>query len=172
MDKLADAMGISRPTVYALAKKKGCPGKGPEGYDLEAWKKWHDIIRIKANRFPIHGTQERGKTGPNAGDEAGSDLGAMTIQELRKKEAALKIAERQLKIAKLNGENIPKETVVLVLGKFVSELKTRLVAMKAQAPRLALMTDVVKIEQLLDDNITAAMDGVSRLPWKPDNTSN
>lgn len=169
MDKLADAMGIARPTVYALAKKKGCPGKGPEGYDVEAWKKWHDIIRIKANRLPIHGTQERSKNGPNSEDGGGNDLGVLTIQELRKKEAALKIEERRLKIGRMNGELIPRETVEMVLGKFVAELRTRTLAVKAQAPRLAMMSDVVEVERLLDRELTAAMDGVSRLPWKPSN---
>jgi hypothetical protein len=169
MEKLAEAMGVSLRTVANLSKKKGCPGKGPDGYDVEAWKVWHDKTRLNNNRLPLHGTQEAAKEGPNAGGPTLLELRSKTIPQLRAEEAALKIEERRLKIAKLNGENIPREVVVMVLGKFVSEMRTRLVAIKGQAPRLAMMTDVVKIEQLLDDNITAAMDGVSRLPWKPDN---
>lgn len=172
MEKLAEAMGISTRTVFLLAKKKGCPGKGPEGYDLEAWKAWHNRERIKMNRHPLHDVQEAANSGNSGGGPTLLELRTKTIPQLRAEEAALKIEERRLKIGRMNGELIPRETVEMVLGKFVAELRTRTLAVKAQAPRLAMISDVVEVERLLDRELTAAMDGVSRLPWKPNQPNN
>lgn len=164
--ELAREMGLALHTVVRLSQKKGCPGKGKEGYDVDAWKVWHDKTRVGSHRMPIHAPAGVSR-GPTTKSDAAIEARTKTLPELRAEEAALKIEERKLKIGKLNGELIPREVVVMVLGKFVSELRTRLMAIKAQAPRLAMMTDVVKIEQLLEENITGAMDGVSRLPYQP-----
>jgi hypothetical protein len=143
-------------------KRKGCPGKGPNGYDLEAWKVWHDRERAKSNRLPLHGTTTGGSGGVSPHVEA-----KLTMMEEKAREVRLKNEERQLKIGRLNGELIPRETVEMVLGKFAAELKTRIVAIKAQAPRLAMMTDVVEVEALLERELYAALDGLSRLPYSP-----
>ncbi len=171
MEKLAEALGVSRQTVVNLLKKKGCPGKTEQGYDVQAWKVWDDMQLIRMNRIPRHGTQQRGESGPNSEGQTPVDLRTRTMPQLRAEEAALKIEERRLKVGRLNGELIPRETVEMVLGKFVSELRTRLVGIKGQAPRLAMMSDVVEVERLLERELTSAMDGVSRLPYKPANFS-
>jgi hypothetical protein len=162
IEKLAEGLGVSPRSVATLLKRKGCPGKGPNGYDLEAWKVWHDRERAKSNRLPLHGTTTGGTGGVSPHVEA-----KLSMIEEKAREVRLKNEERQLKIGRLNGELIPRETVEMVLGKFVAELRSKHLAVKAQAPRLAMMTDAVEIERLLGDALISAMEGVSRLPWKP-----
>lgn len=165
MEKLSEAMGVSLRTVANLSKKRGCPGKGPDGYDVEAWKVWHDKIRLNNNRLPLHGTQEPGNSGHSAGGPTLLELRSKTIPQLRAEEAALKIEERRLKIGKLNGELVPRDVAVATFSRFISDLRRRLLSLKAQAPRLAMMRDSVLIEAQLDKEITAALDDASKCPY-------
>lgn len=157
---LAEALGMSRAALSSLTKEPDSPKKGLDGFDVEEWKKWHDQRRVNRGRMPRHA--------PAAAVAAAmEEAKTKTIPVLRAEGLAIANEKNRLKVAEMQGRLIPKETVEMVLGKFVAELRSKHLAVKAQAPRLAMMTDAVEIERLLGDALTSAMEGVSRLPWKP-----
>ena len=113
---LADALHISRPTVYAWFKLPGCPAKRPDGaFDAAAWRAFARTIGTKTEA---------------AGEDA-DDKTALQAEELRlKNEQRRKAIQRADGLWTLNEQieaelaPLVQEAIALLRAKFENELPT------------------------------------------------
>lgn len=163
MTQLANALGIDQSVLRHHFRKPNAPKKTDKGWDVVEVKRWHTEEIAKSGRLPAYEPPGEGET-PEA-DDTVLRSPQSSLAALKLREAKAKAEERELKVARMRGEMIPKDVAARVGAKFVQDSRTQMLAIVAIAPELAIMTDVVAIETLLRREICAAMDCAARMPY-------
>ena len=106
--ELAQALVLSLQSIATYAAE-GAPKRGPEGYDIEAWRKWR-----AENKAPLRNSA--------GGQEKSGDKARLLKAQADEREAKAALADLQLKIER--GEYMP-----------ISEVKDRDIARVAMVKR-------------------------------------
>jgi len=151
-EQLSEVINVSRGRVTHVLKAPGAPKRTEEGYNIEEFVDWY-------NKTGKHWSAED--------KEFSLKSQSKSLAELKEEAQRLKNEQLQMKNDELRGLLIEKEIVEKVLGKFMSTLRSRLLSVKAQAPVLAMTTDVVECERILVEAMQSALEAVSELPYEP-----
>lgn len=138
--ELAEALGV-RVSGIQYYKRAGAPGKGPDGYDVDAWERWR-----AANVDAPRGGGKRGSAEEGVGDR--SRLLKAQADERRAKAdlAGLKLAiERKDYIAKSEIEEWDRARIAVVkrgLMALPRKVSCGLVGLMEQEIEVVLMREI------------------------------
>lgn len=107
-DKLADALGISVPTVSRMLREPGCPGRTQNGsYSVEAWQSFVETRKLAG--------------GDLEGESAADEKSQAREYALRERKAKAELAE--LRVQKERGELVAVVEVEKAAREFAMRLR-------------------------------------------------
>ncbi len=172
--EIAAALDLS-PAVICRLVKRGMPTDCPASADQ--WRRQNVRARVRVERAAAASepTAPAGFAAPSssfiapppappspARPHAETLPTECSYQEARRRDAVASAEIRELEVAELRGDLVRRATVVAALGRRVASLREALLQMPARlVPQLAATTDPIKMDQLLRDEVTRALEQVS-----------
>lgn len=166
--QVADHFRVSRPAVSKWAKSPDFPEKGPDGYDLQAIRKW----RMTQQRVRITGdapSEALAKASPPLRPSVPSepsvvkDVPPLETSRARKEAAQAEIEE--VKLARLNRELIPMDIVEQEWSKLLLRIRQRLIDLPSKTiSRYHERMKRSELEKALRDEIDDTLEDLATPP--------